>query len=278
MKRLYGLLGEKLGHSFSPQIHSLIFKELDIDGYYHLFEVDKLELQCAILGFKALKVKGVNVTIPYKVDAIKYLDELSSEGKNIGAINTICFKDGKAIGYNTDYYGFGMMLDKFNVKVKGKNAVILGSGGASKAVLQFLLDNGVNEVIFATRNEEECKKKFNKFKAISYDKIKSLKSQDIVINCTPVGMYPNVENSPLSKEDVSKFASVVDLIYNPGETLLLKYAREQGIQGINGLYMLVGQAIKAQELWNSVKVNKETVDKIYPMATIRNTPILLGGR
>lgn len=263
MKRLYGLLGEKLGHSFSPQIHSLIFKELDIDGYYHLFEVDKLELQCAILGFKALKVKGVNVTIPYKVDVIKYLDELSPEGKNIGAINTICFKDGKVIGYNTDYYGFGMMLDKFNVKVKGKNAVILGSGGASKAVLQFLLDNGVNEVIFATRNEEECKKKFNKFKAISYDKIKSLKSQDIVINCTPVGMYPNVENSPLSKEDVSKFASVVDLIYNPGETLLLKYAREQGIQGVNGLYMLVGQAIKAQELWNSVKVNKKTVDKIY---------------
>lgn len=263
MKGLYGLLGEKLGHSFSPQIHSLIFKELGIEGYYHLFEVNKTELHNAVLGFKALKVKGVNVTIPYKVDVIKYLDELSSEAKSIGAVNTICFEGEKTIGYNTDYYGFGMMLDKFNVQVKGKNAVILGSGGASQAVLQFLLDNGVNEVIFATRNEEECKRKFDKFKVINYEKIKSLKNADIVINCTPVGMHPNVENSPLSREDVSKFATVVDLIYNPEETLLLKYAREHGIQGVNGLYMLVGQAIKAQELWNSVKINKETVDKIY---------------
>lgn len=263
LKRLYGLLGEKLGHSFSPQIHSSIFKKLNIDGYYHLFEVDKLDLQQAVLGFKALKVKGVNVTIPYKVDVVKYLDDVSPEGKNIGAINTICFKDGKTIGYNTDYYGFGMMLDKFNVKVKGKNAVILGSGGASQAVLQFLLDNGVNEVTFATRNEEECRKKFNKFKVISYDKIKSLKDGGIVINCTPVGMHPNVESSPLSKEDVLKFTTVVDLIYNPEETLLLKYAREQGIRGVNGLYMLIGQAVKAQELWNSIIINKETVDKIY---------------
>lgn len=263
LKKLYGLLGAKLGHSFSPQVHSSIFKELNIDGYYHLFEVDKLDLQQAVLGFKALKVKGVNVTIPYKVYVVKYLDDVSPEGKNIGAINTICFKDGKTIGYNTDYYGFGMMLDKFNVKVKGKNAVILGSGGASQAVLQFLLDNGVNEVTFATRNEEQCKKKFKEFKAIDYNKIKYLNNQDIVINCTPLGMYPNVESSPLSKEDVSKFGTAIDLIYNPEETLLLKYAREQGIKGVNGLYMLVGQAIKAQELWNSIIINKETVDKIY---------------
>lgn len=263
LKKLYGLLGEKLGHSFSPQIHSLIFKELDIQGYYHLFEVNKAELHNAVLGFKALKVTGVNVTIPYKVDVVKYLDDVSLEGKNIGAINTICFKDGKTVGYNTDYYGFGMMLDKFNVKVKGKNAVILGSGGASQAVLQFLLDNDVNELTFATRNEEQCKKRFKEFKAINYNKIKYLNNQDIVINCTPVGMHPNVESSPLSKEDVSKFSSAIDLIYNPEETLLLKYAREQGMQGVNGLYMLIGQAVKAQELWNSIIINKETVDKIY---------------
>lgn len=263
MKRLYGLLGEKLGHSFSPQIHSLIFKELGIEGHYHLFEVNKTELYNSVLGFKALKVKGINVTIPYKVDVIKYLDEISREANSIGAVNTICFEGEKTIGYNTDYYGFGMMLDKFNVRVKGKNAVILGSGGASQAVLQFLLDNGINEVIFATRNEEECRRKFNNFEVISYDKIKSLKDGGIVVNCTPVGMYPNIENSPLSKEDVSKFTTVVDLIYNPEETLLLKYTREQGIQGVNGLYMLVGQAVKAQELWNSVIINKETVDKIY---------------
>jgi shikimate dehydrogenase len=263
LKNLYGLLGESLPHSFSPQIHSLIFKELGIGGYYHLFEVNKEDLQNALLGFKSLKVKGVNVTIPYKIDVIKYLDDVSKEAKDIGAVNTICFKEGKAVGYNTDYYGFGMMLNKFNVDIKGREAVILGTGGASRAVLQYLLDNDAGEITFVSRSVEEGKRKFNGFEVINYTQLKEKSNKDIVINCTPVGMYPKVEASPLTKELISKFKVVVDVIYNPQETLLLKYAKELGLQGINGLYMLVGQAIKSEELWNSVKINDETVDKIY---------------
>lgn len=263
LKSLYGLLGEKLTHSLSPQIHSLIFKEINKEGYYHLFEVDKSKLQYAIEGFKALKVKGINVTIPYKVDVMKYLDEVSKEARNIGAVNTICFEEGKAKGYNTDYYGFGMMLDKFNIKVQGNEAVILGTGGAAKAVLQYLLDQSARDIIFVTRNVEEGKNKFKDFKVISYEEIKDLKNGGILINSTPSGMYPKVDSSPLSKEQVSKFQAVVDLIYNPKETLLLKYAREMGIVAVNGLYMLVGQAVKAEELWNCVKINGTVVDKIY---------------
>lgn len=263
MKGLYGLLGEKLGHSFSPQIHSLIFKELNIGGYYHLFEVDKALLGDAVSGLKALKVKGINVTIPYKIDVMEYLDEISEEGKSIGAINTLSFKDGKIKGYNTDYYGFGMMLEKNNVYVKGKNVVILGTGGVSKAVLQYLIDNEAKDITFVARNVEEGKKRFGEYKVIAYDKVIELENQDIVINCTPVGMYPKIDASPLTKEEVTKFKVVVDLIYNPHETLILKYASRQGIQGINGLYMLVGQAVKAEELWNSVQIPKEVVDKIY---------------
>lgn len=263
MKGLYGLLGEKLSHSFSPQIHSLIFEALEIEGHYQLFEVNKESLRDAIAGFKALKVKGVNVTIPYKVDVMKYLDDISKEGKNIGAINTICFKDGRTIGYNTDYYGFGMMMRKFNIDIEKKNVTILGTGGSAKAVLQYLIDNGARDISFATRNVEEGRNKFKDFNIVAYEEIRSLIDQDIVINCTPSGMYPKLDNSPLGKDEISRFKVAVDLIYNPRETLFLKYAREQGLQGVNGLYMLVGQAVKAEELWNCLEIKESIVDKIY---------------
>lgn len=263
MKGMYGLLGEKLTHSFSPQIHSLIFKALGIDGYYHLFEVNKEDLGDGVRGFKALKVKGINVTIPYKLDVMKYLDHISEEGKNIGAVNTICFEDGKTIGYNTDYYGFGMMMKKFNIDINGKNVTILGSGGSAKAVLQYLLDNNASEITFVTRNVEEGKAKFKNFNIISYEDLEELSNEDIVINCTPIGMYPKVDNSPIKKECITKFKVAIDLIYNPQETLFLKYAREAGLKSVNGLYMLVGQAIKAEELWNSLKIEDKITDEIY---------------
>jgi shikimate dehydrogenase len=263
VSKLYGLLGEKLGHSLSPQIHSAMFKELNIDGYYHLFQVKKEELEKGFSGFKALGVKGINVTIPYKVDVMKYLDHISEEAEEIGAVNTIHFKDDIAVGYNTDYYGFGMMLKKYDVNVKNKNAVILGTGGASKAVVQYLIDNNVGDIVFVTRNVSKAKEKYKDIKKITYNEINNLNNCDIVINCTPVGMHPNVDNSPISRENISKFHTAVDLIYNPRETLFLKYAKEQGAKAINGLYMLVGQAVKAEEIWNDVNIDERIVERIY---------------
>lgn len=266
MNNVFGLLGEKLGHSLSPIIHSIALEKNTISGSYNLFEVNKDDLMNVISSLKTLNIKGVNVTIPYKIDIIKYLDNISNEARDIGAVNTILINNKKSIGYNTDYFGFGMLLNKFNIKVKGKIITVLGTGGASKAIAQYVLDKGCKQVIFVTRNIKNANNSIsNKVKYIEYKNIKFINDKSIIINCTPVGMYPHIKDSPVNKEDLMGFRVAIDLIYNPLETVFLKYAKENGIKGINGLYMLVGQAIKSQELWNNIKVSNEVVDNIYKM-------------
>lgn len=265
MKQLYGLLGESLKHSISPEIHSLIFKEMNIDGYYHLFEVKRDNLKNAVYGLKVLGAKGANVTIPYKIPVMEYIDELSPEAVKIGSINTIGFEDNKTKGYNTDYHGFGMLLNKNQINITNKKAVILGSGGAAKGVLQYLVDKGIGTISIVSRDKNALKTNasFKDFKLMSYSELKQLKEEDIIINSTPCGMYPIVDNSPISRDIVNKFSVAVDLIYNPCETVFLKFAREGNLTYMNGLYMLVGQAICAEELWNNIKISEKIIDKIY---------------
>ncbi|MDP4143513.1 MAG: shikimate dehydrogenase [Bacillota bacterium] len=280
MGGFYGLLGEKLGHSISPEIHSLIFKELNIEGSYNLFEVDKEKLQDVVVGLKALKSKGVNVTIPYKMDVMEYLDEISQEAKTIGAVNTICFNEGRTTGYNTDYFGFGMMLDKYDVQIKDKKAVVLGIGGASMAIFQYLVDKEASEIYLVTRNKEKgldtlreqienCLQDKKVF-VISYDELEGFEKGDVIINCTPCGMYPKIDSSAVGKNIVEKFSAAVDLIYNPAETLFLRYARECNIKAVNGLYMLVGQAVAAEELWNNIKIDKSITNNIHKVLVEKN--------
>ncbi len=263
MSNLYGLIGEKLSHSYSPEIHSIIYNELNIEGYYHLFEIEREKLKTILDGLKALKAKGVNVTIPYKSILMDELDYISSEAKNIGAINTICFNGNHTTGYNTDYYGFGMMLEEYNIDLKNRRVVVLGTGGASKAVIQYLVDNKIANIILVSRNVKNAKEFFHEYEIISYNDVNRLKNQDIVINCTPVGMYPNIDKSPLNREEISKFKIAIDLIYNPHETLFIRYAKELGLKNMNGLYMLVAQAVKSQELWNDMEIDMAIVKKIY---------------
>lgn len=262
MKKLYGLLGEKLSHSFSPQIHSYIFKQTKNDAYYHLFEVERNNLQYAVNSLKVLNISGVNVTIPYKVEIMKYLDEVSKEALKIGAVNTIVLNKNKTIGYNTDYYGFGMMLSKFDVSVKGKKAVILGTGGASMAVTQYLLDNDVSDITYVSRNKGN-NRKVKGFNVIGYDDLKHIGRSDIIINCTPCGMFPYVDKTPVKPKVFDKFNTAVDLIYNPKETIFLKNAKNKGLKCVNGMYMLIYQAVKSQELWINKEIDSEVVDKIY---------------
>jgi len=263
MSNFYGLIGEKLGHSLSPQIHNLIFENINSRGLYNLLEIKKEDLKSAVCGLKALGCKGVNVTIPYKIQVMQYLDNISEEAKKIGAVNTISFNDGILTGYNTDYYGFGEALKKSQIDINNKKAIILGCGGASKAVVQYLVDNKINDITYVSRNPESIAKDIKNFKIISYNDMENLINQDIVINCTPCGMYPNVEASPINKSIISKFSAAVDLIYNPQETLFLKQSRELGLKTENGLYMLVAQAIAAQEIWQNIKISQESVDEIY---------------
>lgn len=259
--KLYGLIGENLGHSISPQIHSMLMENMGIEGYYSLFQVQKSRLSEAVRGLSAIGAVGANVTIPYKVSIIKYLDSLSHEAQKIGAVNTISFKNGEITGYNTDYHGFKKSLEAASIEITGKKAVILGTGGASKAVLQCLMDSGASDVLLVSRSSGNAQD--GNIKTMSYEELKKVKGWDMIINCTPVGMYPDIDAEPIDKNVISNFSSAVDLIYNPSETKFLKYARQLGIPNANGLYMLVSQAAAAQEIWQGVSIPDIIVEDIY---------------
>ncbi|MDM8533852.1 shikimate dehydrogenase [Clostridiaceae bacterium HSG29] len=242
----YGLLGEKLSHSKSPEIHNDIFKYLEIEASYDLIETEKENLLKHIK-----KYDGLNVTIPYKTEVIKHLKDITDIAKKIGAVNTIY----NEVGYNTDYYGFKKMLEINNISVSNKVVYILGTGGASKAVFKYLKDNNAKSIYFVSRTIKEEN-------IISYDNLKNVEG-DIIINTTPVGMYPDIDKSPVNEEILEKFKVAIDLIYNPYETKFLSISKELNLKTTNGLYMLIGQAIKAEEIWQECKIENEEIKKIY---------------
>jgi len=258
----YGLVGEKLSHSLSPEIHKRIFEQLNIDGGYKLFEIQKEDIGNLGNALRLLKIKGANVTIPYKEVVMGDLDFISEEATKIGAINTILNKDNKLYGFNSDYYGFGSMLDINNIKVKDKVATVLGNGGAAKAIITYLLDKGIKDLYLVTRNKENNGNVDTRVKLINYEDLKKI-GGDILINTTPVGMYPKNLASPVAKEIIEKYNTLVDIIYNPGKTEFLKIGESLGKKNCGGLYMLVGQAIKSQEIWQEIKIDSQVLKNIY---------------
>lgn len=260
----FGLLGEKLSHSLSPEIHGAILNRIDKAGAYKLFEIERDKLEEFIGAIKLFKVKGFNVTIPYKQDIMKYLDFISDEAKRIGAVNSVVLKDNKLYGYNTDYFGFGATFERNNIKFKDKVVVILGTGGACKAAFTYILDNRVKELYLVSRNPEDVRLNIqdNRLKVIDYNKLKEIKG-NIIINSTPVGMYPNNDKCPIDKEIINNYDIVMDLIYNPLETKLLEYGREKEKVSLDGLYMLVAQAVKAQEIFQGMDIDNKIIDNIY---------------
>lgn len=260
-KLRFGLVGGRLGHSFSPQIHQEIFAALGIDGSYTLLEMPAARLE---EEFSLLRSEygGVNVTIPHKVAVLPLLDEISPEAAAIGAVNTILFTDGRAVGYNTDYFGFGRMLEHNGLSVDGRSACVLGTGGASRAVLQYLRDHGAGKLTVISRSTAEASAEIReRYRVKTYAEL-SGEGGDLLLNCTPVGMFPAVEESPVSAEVVGRFAAVADLIYNPAETRLLRLARAQHKPAVNGLFMLVAQAVAAEELWLGRSLGMELIARI----------------
>ncbi|MCC0629375.1 MULTISPECIES: shikimate dehydrogenase [unclassified Clostridioides] len=258
----FGLVGEKLSHSVSPQIHKRIFEILNIESAYKNFEISKEDIYKLDGAIKLLGIQGVNVTVPYKERIMKHLDFISSEAKRIGAVNTILLRENMLYGYNTDYFGLDSMFKMLNIDVLGKVAVILGTGGASKAALTYLLDSGIEKVYVATRKKDNKKLLNSKAILIDYEELKCI-TGDIILNATPVGMYPNVGISPVPKSIIQNFDTLIDLIYNPGETEFLRIGNSIGKKTCDGLYMLVGQAIKSQEIWQDTKIDNSILDVIY---------------
>lgn len=248
----YALLGYPLSHSFSPLIHNTMFKQKNINATYELLPITEDKLHDAIESLKNGTYKGFNVTIPYKVKIMEYLDIVSPRAKEIGSVNTVYYKDGKVIGDNTDYYGFIEQLRYDNVDPRGMSAYILGTGGASLAVNKALIDLGA-KVTYVSRTKKDD--------VLTYDELYKLDDIDMIVNTTPVGMYPNVSVSPLDEDCAKKAKVLVDIIFNPLTTKLMTFNQNS----YNGLAMLVFQAAKAQDIWlgESYKIDeKEVLDKI----------------
>lgn len=264
---IYGIIGYPIGHSLSPLIHNYAFENLDFNSVYVSFDVNEEDLKDAIMGIKALGIKGLNVTVPHKESVIKYLDRISDEAKLIGAVNTIKNNSGSLEGYNTDVTGFMESLKEHNVDVVGKNAVILGAGGAAKAVAVGLALLGVKSIYVCNRSIDKAKElsihmgnNFNiKSLGISYNDLNMLDEIDILINATSVGMYPNVDVSPIEEDVVAKAKFVYDIIYNPEKTLFLSYAEKYRIKYINGLDMLINQAIDSFKIWTGANFDKKII-------------------
>ncbi len=267
----YGLIGEKLGHSFSKEIHNLI------DSYsYELKEIAPDELDSFM---KQKKFSGINVTIPYKKAVIPYLDEIEENAKKIGAVNTIVNRNGKLFGYNTDFYGMKALLEKTELDAAGKNVLILGTGGTSRtaeALMHFL---GAKSICKISRNPEEVKpdEKGDTVSFISYKDALEKKETQIIINTTPTGMFPNVDEMPIALDAFSKLEGVIDVIYNPVNTQFVLQAKEKSLKASGGLYMLVMQALKAYELFFETQVPQNKCDEIFNTILNRKKNIVLVG-
>ena len=243
----YGLIGYPLGHSFSISYFNQKFTDENIDAVYENYEIPSIEILPEVLGQNP-ELRGLNVTIPYKEKVIPFLDSISPEARAIGAVNVIrVTHDGKSIklkGYNSDVIGFTQSIEPMLDKKWHKKALILGTGGASKAIDYGLRNLGL-ETVFVSRYERP---ETIQYKNITPDVVKEY---NVIVNCTPLGMYPKTEECPmLPYEAMDSHTILYDLIYNPDETLFMKCGAEHGAQTKNGLEMLLLQAFASWEFWH----------------------------
>ena len=239
-----GLLGRKLGHSYSPAIHALL-----ADYEYKLYEKEPEELE----GFlRDSEFQGLNVTIPYKKDVVQYCAALSPLAAELGSVNTLVRRaDGSLYGDNTDAWGFEAMAKRLGVDYRGKKALVLGSGGASVTVQAVLKRLGCTVMVISRSGPD------------NYDNLDRHADAAVLVNTTPVGMYPNVGVSPVDLDVLPNLQAVLDVVYNPARTQLILDAEARGIPCESGLYMLVGQAARASELWTNRTISTETLERVW---------------
>ena len=257
-----GLIGDPVEHSLSPPMHNAAFKHLKMDYVYVPYHVKKGMLSDAIAGAKSLNIKGLNVTIPHKTDVIKHLDELDKSAELIGAVNTIKFHEEWTKGYNTDGIGAVKAIEEVS-SVKNKKIIILGAGGAARAISFQILMDGAESLVIANRtvtNAEQLQKDLAgklgadvKSTDLGVKLENELSSADILINTTPIGMYPNVDQEPLVKAELMHENLVVkDCVYNPLQTGLIKEAEKCNAKIVSGLKMLIYQGIESFRIWTGV--------------------------
>ena len=270
--KLLGIIGHPISHSMSPIMHNTALQDLNLNYIYLAFDIKPENLKEAVNSIRALNIKGVNITIPHKEKIIQYLDELDSLSKKIEAVNSIKNENGKLLGKNTDAQGARTALIESGFKLKNKKVIIIGAGGAAKAV-SYSLGEELEQLLIFNRTKsraiqlaKDLAEKANvnasgkEFKEGILKK--EIQSTDLLINTTPIGMYPNINASPVPLELLHDQLFVFDIIYNPLETKMIKYAKEVGCKFLGGLEMLVNQGALTFEWWTKKVPNKDLMKNI----------------
>lgn len=268
----YGVIGDPIGHSLSPLIHNAAYRHLGLNALYVPFRVPTENLVQFLSDVSKWGLKGLSVTIPHKEQVIKAVTKLDPAVKGIGAANTLVFKDGEVLGFNTDYRAAIDSLEKTMVPpyydrggLQGKSVLVLGAGGAARAIIYGLKQQGAY-VVISSRTESRAQQLADKFgaKALAWENRHGL-SPDILINCTPIGMHPNVDSSPYERHHLRPYMLVFDTVYNPENTLLLKDARSQGCVTVSGTEMFIRQAALQFKLFTNqeppVEIMRETLKR-----------------
>ena len=266
---IVGLIGHPVEHSFSPPMHNAAFDALGMDYAYVAFDVNPAELQKAIEGARSLNIKGFNVTIPHKIDVMKYLDEIDDVARLIGAVNTIDFKNLK--GYNTDGIGAVRAIEEVT-SIKNKNVVIAGAGGASRAISFYIAKYGADSLTILNRNVDKAQSLagdvsnsglIDDVKSDSINEINAyLADADILVDTTPLGMHPHINDQPIATaENMHDELVVFDAVYNPNETVLLKQAIEAGAKPVYGIKMLLYQGAESFKIWTGADAPVDIMEK-----------------
>ncbi len=261
--RPIGLIGCPIEHSLSPKLHNAIYQKYGIDCVYLAFKTEKEKLEEVINAFKTLSFAGFNVTVPHKQSVLPFLDDLDKEAAVIGAVNTVKIENGRLKGFNTDGWGFIESLKNRGYNVSGMDVLVLGAGGSARSICAYLAKEGASSIYVLNRTEsnaEELVAHIRKnYSGIFINTVQrtdvKLIMPGIIINTTSVGMWPDTSDSPLVNYSFSPNQLVVDIIYNPLQTKFLKDAKDVGCKIVNGLDMLVGQAVKAIEIWTGMAVD-----------------------
>lgn len=258
----YGLIGEHLGHSFSKVIHEKI-------GDY-VYEIKEIEPENVESFIKKREFMGINVTIPYKEKVIPMLDYVDNNAKKIGAVNTVVNKDGELYGYNTDYSGMRALVLRVGAEIEGKKVLIIGTGGTSKTARAVVTDMGAKEIIFVSNVKVDG--------ALSYEEVYAFHTDvDVIFNTSPVGMYPKNNATPIDLKKFPRLTALIDVVYNPIKTKLVREAQALGIRAEGGLYMLGAQAVYAYEHFTGKTVDKSLCDDIYSDVIKEKNNIILVG-
>ncbi|WP_316571940.1 shikimate dehydrogenase [Neobacillus sp. YIM B06451] len=268
MKKLFGVIGNPIGHSLSPHMHNDLFSLYGIDAHYHPFLVEKGRLAEAVTGLKAIGAAGFNVTIPYKTEIMPLLDWIDPLAKEIGAVNTVVNRDGKLAGYNTDGPGFLKSLEEGFPALVDPAILVIGAGGAARAIYFTLEKTRPAAIDICNRSLAKAQSLVGESQtgvpssALSIEEAaEKINEYTIIIQTTSVGMHPQTDVSPIGLDGLNKQAHAADIIYNPSETEFLKQARLRGVKTLNGLGMFVHQGALAFELWTGIKPDTDRMRK-----------------